>query len=217
MKDILRHRTFIVGQRSGIKRRLHAMLAKMNLHLPFSDILGKKSRSWLKENVTTYPYKIELKTSLELADGLNKQIEVVDEQLEKVASKHPDIDLITSVPGIGTIAGLTILCEIDDIHRFPNHRKLCSYAGLVPSTRSSGDKTFQGPTSQGNRYIRTMLAECIYHTLRKDPFLKNKYEEIKEKKNSNKAKVAVMRKLMTSIYFVLSKRQPYKIRSIDTK
>lgn len=217
LKDILRHRIFLVGQRSDIKRRLHAMLAKMNLHLHFSDILGKKSRLWLKGNVTEYPYRIELETSLGLADNLNKQIEIMDKQLREEASKHPDIDLITSVPGIGIVAGLTILCEIDDINRFPNHRKLCSYAGLVPSTKSSGNKTFQGPTSQGNKYIRAMLAECIYHTLKKDTFLRNKYEEIKARKNANKAKVAVMRKLMTSIYFILSKRQPYQIRSIDTK
>jgi len=39
---------------------------------------------------------------------------------------------------------LLIRHEIDRIERFPTSNKLCSYAGLVPSTYSSGGKTHSG-------------------------------------------------------------------------
>lgn len=215
IKDILRHRTHLVEQRSGLKRRLHAMLAKINMECEYSDILGVKSKKWLKENVKKYPYNLEVKTTLNISESIDEEIKLMDKELEEVAKSHPDIELITTTPGIGLISGLTILSEIDDITRFDHPRKLCSYAGLVPNVKSSGGKTYMGQTKEGNKYIRTMLAETFYHTIKKDAFLRNKYEELKEKKGSNKAKVAIMRKILTNIYFVLTKREPYKYRTID--
>lgn len=46
--------------------------------------------------------------------------------------------LVTSVPGLGAITGGVTATEIDTIERFPTSEKLCSYAGIVPRTHSSG-------------------------------------------------------------------------------
>ena len=94
LKDILRHRAYLVQQRSSLKCRLHAMLAKQNIDCKFSDILGKKARQWLAETVDRYPYDVEVRTSLELADSLDRQITSLDKELDGIADKHPDIELI---------------------------------------------------------------------------------------------------------------------------
>jgi len=66
-----------------------------------------------------------------------------------------DIKLLCSVPGIGFITAVTIKTEIMDISRFSNTDKFASYIGLVPSTRSSGEKdNILGLTYLYNRYIR---------------------------------------------------------------
>ncbi len=52
--------------------------------------------------------------------------------------------LLTTIPGIGYFSALLIYAEIGDIKRFPNSKKLCSYAGLVPSIRQSGNKVITG-------------------------------------------------------------------------
>src|SRR5215210_1028797 len=41
-----------------------------------------------------------------------------------------NVELIRSIPGIGTINAIVILTEIGDIRRFENFDQLCSYAGL---------------------------------------------------------------------------------------
>jgi len=215
IKNVLRFRAYLVDQRSGIKRRLHALLSKMNFTSKYSNVLGMKSQKWLLETIKTYPYKEELESSLKIADKLNQEIKNLDLMVKDIALKHQDIELITSVPGIGYVTGLTILSEIDDINRFPNPRKLCSYAGLVPKVISSGDHTFYGKAVKGNSYIRTMLAESFYMSITKDPYLKQSYEALKIKKGSGKAKLAIMRKIMTSIFFVLSRREPYKYRQLS--
>jgi len=63
-----------------------------------------------------------------------------------------DAQLLTTIPGIGITLGMLISTEIDGIERFRSSSKLCSYADLVPSTYSSGGKTFHGKiTSEDNR------------------------------------------------------------------
>ena len=46
--------------------------------------------------------------------------------------------LLITVPGIGYYSALLIVSEVGDINRFPDSYHLCSYAGLIPSTHSSG-------------------------------------------------------------------------------
>lgn len=56
--------------------------------------------------------------------------------------QHPDAEIITSFPGLGTLAGARVLAEIgDDRSRFTDARGLKAFAGSAPITRSSGKKT----------------------------------------------------------------------------
>ncbi len=63
--------------------------------------------------------------------------------------------LLTSIPGIGFFSALLIYAEIGDIKRFPNSKKLCSYAGLVPSIRQSGNKTITGKITKERKQTST--------------------------------------------------------------
>lgn len=52
---------------------------------------------------------------------------------------HPDSDIITSFPGLGSLTGARVLAEIgDDRSRFADAKALKSYAGAAPVTRASG-------------------------------------------------------------------------------
>ncbi|MFL1897703.1 IS110 family transposase [Streptomyces tauricus] len=52
---------------------------------------------------------------------------------------HPDADIVTSFPGLGSLTGARVLAEIgDDRSRFADARALKSYAGAAPVTRASG-------------------------------------------------------------------------------
>ena len=56
--------------------------------------------------------------------------------------QHPDAEIITSFPGLGSLAGARVLAEIgDDRTRFADARGLKAYAGAAPITRASGKKT----------------------------------------------------------------------------
>lgn len=53
--------------------------------------------------------------------------------------QHPDAEIITSLPGLGSLTGARVLAEIgDDRSRFTTARALKAYAGAAPVTRASG-------------------------------------------------------------------------------
>ena len=55
---------------------------------------------------------------------------------------HPDAELITSLPGLGSILGARALAEIgDDRSRFAHARGVKAFAGTAPITKASGLKT----------------------------------------------------------------------------
>jgi transposase len=62
------------------------------------------------------------------------------------------------------LTALTIVCEVDDVYRFPTPRKFMAYFGLVPSEHSSGDRQHRGSiTKAGNIHVRRLLVEAAWN------------------------------------------------------
>ena len=119
-----------------------------------------------------------------------------------------------TIPGIGLYSAIVLYAEIDDIRRFTHPKQLCSYAGLVPKVISSGGKTTFGKSGIGNKYIRTILAESIIHTIRKDKVIGERYEKLKKSKCKGIARMSCMQKLLISVYYVLKNQEEYKEHTV---
>ena len=82
--------------------------------------------------------------------------------VKEIYEKDKDAQLLTTITRIGITLATPLSAEIDRIERFSSPSKLCSYASLVPSTRSSGGKTYHGKlTSEANRWPRCALVEDL--------------------------------------------------------
>jgi len=123
------------------------------------------------------------------------------------------VKLLRSVPGIGLLTSMLILTEVGDIRRFRQLDQLCAYVGLIPDTRSSGEKNWAGAmTCRGNRLLKTALIESAWMAIRKDPALALTYETWKKQKGSGqRVIVKIARKLLSRIRFVLTSNEPYKL------
>lgn len=218
LKELLRFRLHLVENRSTIKRRIHDILAKQNIICEYSDVLGKKAHEWLSLLNCPSPYQEEIDSCLLLADNLTVQIDEFTNRVKDQTQQDANAQLLLTIPGIGDILALTLSVEIGDVFRFANDRALASYAGVVPSVHSSGDKTHYGPVSKhGNKYIRWALAEALVHITGEGKPLHDLYERLKEKKGSPTARVAVMNKMMRIIYAMLTKKRPYSIETLPLK
>jgi transposase len=77
-----------------------------------------------------------------------------------------------------------ISTEIDSIDCSVSPSRLCSYAGLVPSTHSSGGKTYHGKiTLEGNKWLRWALTEAVVPASYADSEIRSKLDALRKVKH----------------------------------
>jgi len=119
--------------------------------------------------------------------------------------------LIATMPGAAAYSALGLACRIGDIRRFKHPRSLANYWGLTPRSRNSGetDQRLGSITKQGSALARFLLGQLVLHVLRKDAWMRLWFRKIKRRRGSKIARVAVMRRLATILWHMVSKQEPY--------
>ncbi len=212
-KNLLRYRSSLTAMKVRIKNMIHAVLTRNHIEdkafKELSDKFGKKGMEYLRSVTLKGTDTLILNQYLDVLEEIEAKIKAAENQIRLVCRQDEVCKLLRSIPGIGDILAVTIRYEIDDIDRFMSAGKLCSYAGLVPSTYSSGDRTYQGKiTKQGNKWLRWAMVEAAQRAPLNDAWLKNFYDRI-AKKGRKIARVAVARKLLEIIYRIWKEQKPY--------
>ena len=211
LKELVRQRVNYVEWRTRLKNKIHSVLFKNNLKHDFSNLYGKAGRKWLKQLKVRDIYRQELDRYLKTLDLLDAQIEEMSEEIMATAKADYDCKLLMTIPGISYFTALTIKSEIGDISRFPTARKLCAYAGLIPSTYASADKIrFGRITKRGSKWLRKSLIDAVTSGSKHPSRLCYFYRRLKKNKGTGKAKVATARKLATIIFALLTDKQPFR-------
>jgi transposase len=213
---IIRHRAFMVVMRTRVKSRIHDLVDSQLLPpdvlkaKPIS-LFSKKGMKWLTSLEWARDEDKKLVEShLRVMEAINQEILTTNDMVKKIYERDQDAHLLTTIPGIGVTLAMLISTEMDGIERFSSVSKLCSYAGLVPSTHSSGGKTYHGKiTSEGNRWLRWALVEAAVPASYADAEIKERLDIFRKKKSANVAKTAIARWLLKVVYHVLKERRPY--------
>jgi transposase len=213
-RDLLRHRFALVSIRKSAKNRVHGILAKRGIQHHLSDLFGSTGRKFLSGLELPTVHRQAMDNYLALIDLLTEMIKKQEKQIKNiVTTEKPEARLLLSIPGIGHLSALLLTAEIGDIKRFPSAKKLASFAGLVPTTSQSADKTHHGHIKKdSNKYIRWILIEAVDKAVRKDPGLACVYYKLAKKKGKPKARVAIAHKLLQSVYYMLRDNEQYKTR-----
>lgn len=212
-KNLLRYRSSLVAMKVRIKNIIHSVLTRNHIEehgfTSLSDKFGKQGMAYLRAVTLKDNDTAILNDYLDLLGETERKVKEAEKRIRTVCREDKLCTLLQSIPGIGPILAVTIRYEIDDIERFMSAGKLCSYAGLVPSTYSSGNRTYQGKiTKQGNKWLRWAMIEAAQQAPAKDLWLRGFYQRIS--KNGKKiARVAVARKLLEIIYRIWKEEKPY--------
>jgi transposase len=210
-RSIIRERARLTQLRTIIKNRIHALLDKHAYKSLYTDIFGKHGLDWLHKLDLPPTDRTLLEVNLEQVASLNHSIDRLTETIASSAITNPEVKLLMGFTGIDYYSAMLLINEIGPIARFPSPKKLVSYAGLAPSTHQSGNHTTHGPiTKEGNNHIRWILVEAAQHASRHDPRLSQFYLRIMKRRGHNRALVAVARKMLVTIYYVLNHHHEYR-------
>jgi len=214
-KLLLRSRISLVRVRTQIKNKIHTIIdrnrdAYNGLLDNLTDTFGKTGMSILKNTQIPQPDYMILTNYLDLISDINEKIKDFEVEIDKRIAPDKDIELLKTIPGVGSFTAFILKSEIDNINRFISKEKFTSYAGLIPSVHQSGNKSYAGKiTKQGNKFIRWALTEAAQVAIRYSEYFRYYYNKVKAKQGANSATIAVARRIAEITYVILKEKRPY--------
>lgn len=161
-------------------------------------------------------------TDIDIINQLVEEIELQqrhkDEAQEKMTALcmewfPQEVENLQTIPGVKERSSTSIIAEIGtDMTHFQTPKKLVSWVGLRPRNEESAGKIKARGITHGNRFVRKTMIECSWGTARmKDSFFAEfSYRQcIERRKNKMKVQVAIARKILVAVWYVLSQGTQY--------
>jgi transposase len=177
----------------GLLRKKHALLERA-LQVQLSD-----EAKWLLQELLTVHRQIE------------QRVQRLDDRIQKaLAPYQKDVELLDEIPGLNTVSIAAVLAETGaDMSTFSSAKHLASWAGLAPGKNESGGKSRAAPVRHGNPWLCTILVQVAWAAsrARKSPWRGTFARLARTTGSAKKAIVAIARRLLVTIYHVLTDRQ----------
>ncbi|TWP32994.1 IS110 family transposase [Leekyejoonella antrihumi] len=219
LRELVRHRAKLVALRSGCKCEVHAVLAKLGVQVPMSDLgvppacggVGERGLALLERVSAPAPYLARVQSLQRLIAVLDEEVDLgVPPACGGVAglargrlAADPNYQAVQTIPGIGPILAAVFLAEIGDVHRFPGPEQLTSWAGLTPKHRESDTHLHRGHiTKQGSKLTRWAAIESV-HRVGPHTSVGALRERVGAHRGKNIGAVAAARRQLEHVYYAL--------------
>lgn len=160
---VIRARDALVQTRTKLINAARGLVKSSGGRLPKCS-----SASFHKKAATEAPDAMRpaLEGLLQVIEHTTNAIDEHDARIAEVAQKYPEVGLLTAVPGVGTLTGLTFVLTVADRDRFKKSRDVGAYFGLVPRQQQSSLADPQlRITKAGDTYMRKLLVGSAHFVL----------------------------------------------------
>jgi transposase len=157
----------------------------------------------------------KLREILKHIDEIKNHKQNIETEIMRLAEPYQAaLRFIHTVPGFSSdpMTAIALLSEIGgDMSVFRTAKNLSSWAGCCPRNDSSGGKQKSTRISRAGVYIKPLLVQIANAIVKSDkyPEFKERYRRLKARRGHKKAIIAICRMLLTAIWNVLSKCEPY--------
>lgn len=197
-------------QVTRIKNKIKAYYRKQGVIIQTSSVYHPAKRSLFLKMCR---HTEILKHYYHFLDQFQKQKDLFERTLKHEARKYPIIGRFLKIPGVGIVTASTFFTIVDDPHRFDRKQQLWSYAHLGKASHQSGDKIIIKKQKKGNRLLKGVTITAVNCALRQKPNTFNKlftHMVIIQHKDTRIAKRILERKLLTTMWTMWLKNQPYR-------
>src|SRR6266446_1126551 len=165
-----RVRERLMGERTALVNEVHGLLHEYGIVIPKGvskfrqAVVGKLESE--KDKLTPLSHAMFWKLVDEFA-VLEKQLAYDQEQLETVATTHPECQRLMTIPGIGPFTATALVAAVSDASAVKNGRQFAALLGLVPRQHATGGKErLLGISKRGDSSLRTLLVYGARTTIR---------------------------------------------------
>jgi transposase len=215
LRALIAQRWKMVRLRTISKNRLHAVLHRHQILPPIGGkLFSPDKRDWWLGLPLTEIELHNIESDLDTHDFSDHQVKRIEKMLGKLAAKEERTTLIVQVPGVSLVTGMTILAAIGDISRFPSAKKLVGYAGLGARVNQSGKHYRTGRiTKTGRKDLRFTMVAAARSAARTHPKWKNEMARLEGRIGSQKAIIAIARKLLVVVWHLLTNQEADRFAS----
>jgi transposase len=212
-REVVRQRMSWVKMRTRQRNRVHRLIERQrDLQMPqVSDLFGKKGKAALRAARLPEPDAMLLRQDLDALDQLDELIRENEALMKTEMQSDENLRLLMSLPGVGLTIGSVLALEIDGIERFATPARLCAYAGLVPSTYSSGGHTHQGRMLRGcNKWLKWAFIEAAWVAVGCSSYFGGIYRSERARgKKANTAITIVARRMCRIVWQLLVEQRAF--------
>jgi transposase len=217
-RQVVRRRRHLVADRVRIKNRIASELRLYGIEMD-EPPRGSWPRRYLESLYALCfndPWmQGSFQRLLEHYEFLAQQISEQTQLLRELSETPPyqqRVAILRTVPGIGLIAAMELLVELQDVSRFRRADQLAASVGLTPSQYSSAEKIRMGRiTGIGKSELRATLVEASWKLITIDRAMREKHEHIKARAGAKRAIVAISRMLLLTLRRMLLDGRPYAL------
>ena len=214
MRQLLSQRRQLVETHTGTVNRMHRVAHRHHLSQAPGKCFNEKTTAWQKDQRLSKIEQFQLALEMENRAYIEKQIGRLGKEVAKMSHQKPwaqSMTYLMQLPGFGVITGMTVLAAIGEIQRFDSARHRASYSGLTPGLEQSGTKyNEKGITKEGRQELRWALVEVAQRAVKSDPLWTRRFQALQKRMHRNQAIVAIARRLLELVWYVLTRRQPYR-------
>lgn len=215
-RDLMRKRSRLVQKRTDLKNSLTMSSYMGGFESPSATekIAKFKRRDAYLSRAKSPLIKEGFEAYLDIIDCLDEKVRGFEKILIKhTAENQPErLKALMSAPGFGQIAGLTIIYESGDIHRFSNVDHYCSYARVACNEGESNGRSY-GPRGrkQGNKYLKWIFEQTAVHSATHSKSLRAYRDYLRSKKGTVGARNRIAHRLARFAYFALKDARHFDI------
>lgn len=167
IRDLARAREDALNDRRQLRQQLKALLLRHDMHFSGKTSWTQAHYAWLEKlsfcEVATQAAFMDYRMAMLASDERLKRLSAALVECVKSWRFAPQVAAVQALRGIDVTCAIALVAEIGDFSRFDHPRKLMGYLGLVPTERSSGERTARGSiTKTGNAHARRMLSEAAW-------------------------------------------------------
>jgi len=199
------------SHKTSLKNRIFSLLVGQGYYFKSKELHARKK----KEKILSLAMADSVRFQLEL---LYDEIELKEKKIKEIKNKilelgiyfEKEIDKLVEIKGISVFTAIAIMTDIADIKRFKSSKKLCSYLRSAPKVDSSNKSTKIGSVNKQSRKLALkMLLQGLAHAYKSSPYLLSIYERKIKSKKAGKVRIAIARKIFTSIFHMLKNDKHY--------
>jgi transposase len=210
VRDLLRRRLFFVKHRTSNILSLQSTITR-NLGIKMSsNAIKKLAMDDACQLFDCSNLVFMAQNNISTIKHLAKIIKGIEKQVKPQVQLRKEFEMLTTIPGIGLILGLTIMLEVGDLGRFLKVGNYASYCRCVGSKRiSNGKKKGENNKKNGNKYLAWAYVEAAHFAKRYIPKAQRFYQHKMAKSNGAVATKALANKLARASYFIMRDQVPF--------